>query len=185
MKYLVLMFLVFMMQNMASQNVLDTPPVIPTLSDFSPQVGDYYDDYIIIPIYTEAWYTKALLEAYNETNKRVLAINAVNIADLLAVSKLPNVNQTIHIINYTKLCDGFLNPLSHEKTKCIKKRDYLIEAARIANRVVNKKTSYKLNNGVIDQIGEKYLSIINTIQYELELMEIENDKRSVFRLIFD
>ncbi|MEM9001369.1 MAG: hypothetical protein AAGB24_13985 [Bacteroidota bacterium] len=165
--------------------ILDTPPVIPSPEDLTPRPGDYLDPAIIVPVYTEAWATAAALEAYQHTNTEVLKMAGVNAIEYLSREWLPSYANPILSLNYTDLCDHFYVPFSSERIKCQTKRAYLIEAARIANELVNWPTSERVNNGVIDQIGVKYTNIINTITYELELMEIERDKRSLARMILD
>lgn len=67
----------------------------------------------------------------------------------------------------------------------MQKRDYILEAARVANVVMNTPVQYTMSNGQLDILLQKYIAIIHRCEQELEQMKIERDKRTFIRNLLE
>ncbi|MBQ4820591.1 hypothetical protein [Aquimarina sp. MMG016] len=83
----------------------------------------------------------------------------------------------INYIDYETMCNNYINPF--KRSKCTDRYNYLKNAhITVATFLVANRTTLPMNNGINDQIREKYVSITNTILTELEIMKKEAEKNA-------
>jgi|GEM_PF-6919239 len=182
-----LMFLIFFSAsiNIYSQTKIDgvdiLPPDLPDLSGFKPTGFDqYYDINSAGQIFIEAWLMKNIENQHGKGHSEVLKMIPVLAAEVAAIAPLNRVNKQIYTISYTTLCNNFVGgALNRKQQLCIAKRDYIIEASRVVTELINKGTRFPVNNGIADQINQRYTEITNMLNYELAQMQLEKERRSV------
>ncbi|GAA4277189.1 hypothetical protein [Aquimarina mytili] len=93
----------------------------------------------------------------------------------------PFSSTRIDYIRYRNMCNAYLNPF--KKRKCTNRFNYLKEAHTQVMDLMKVHTSSQINQGVKEQIVEKYASITNTIFNELEQMKIQAEKNRFSRFL--
>ncbi len=79
------------------------------------------------------------------------------------------------------ICMGYLGLKS--RSDCYNKKNYLMYAHKTMLYFLMTTTVNRVNNGVMEQINEKYVSITNTIYKELEAMKRESERKILYRLL--
>jgi len=98
-------------------------------------------------------------------------------------NNLDNIGNGIDELSYNELCNGGYIYF-FKKEACDRKKKFLINSANILEKLVSLNTENRINNGVKSLIFEKYIATISLIQFELNIMSRENEKRKLFKGIF-
>ncbi len=91
----------------------------------------------------------------------------------------PMTSAFINYLDYSSMCNDYLNPFS--KAKCTNKYNYLKNAHQKILQLVSTPLLNKMNNGVREQIMEKYTHITNTILGELEMLKYKAEKDNFYK----
>ncbi len=150
--------------------------------------GFYLDPATAAVMIVERQSTEKAKDEYVKTNRevRLLAIPAA--LENASRTRIGIVSQQVFPLTYINVCSDFWPPApipSNKRTICQKKYEFLRDTEQLIRDLVNSGTRWRINRGVRAQIMEEYTSIMNKIEYELELMQIEKDKRSLVRTIFN
>lgn len=84
----------------------------------------------------------------------------------------------INYFKYDKMCSSYLNPF--KKSKCRNRYNYLKNAHQKILELVSIPAMNSVNNGVREQITQKYTHITNMILKELEMMKIKAEKDNFY-----
>ncbi len=162
-----------------------TKPDIPDFASmFALRLGDYIDPATAAITYIEAWMVQNVNASHDKTAREFTAMAATALVEHNSRENVNPVRQEILPLNYRGLCDGFIGGgLNRKKKVCDAKRAYILKASKVVNDFVYAGTRYKVHNGIVDQIGEKYTAIINNLRYELRQMEIEKERRGIMARI--
>lgn len=147
----------------------------------------YYDDKVTAVVTgIEAWVTHDLARIHGKTSDEFRKIVTTALWESLAMGRINPVRQELFPPNYTGLCDGFIGgTLNIKQQRCTAKLNYILEASRVVNLLVYAGTKNDVNNGVIDQIEEKYTATINILRLELGKMEIEKERRGIIEQLIN
>lgn len=146
----------------------------------------YLDPAALAVMTVERISTEEAKKGYQETNKEVRKLMIPALLENASRAKMGLVAQTVFPLTYINVCSDYWNPLKmRQKQLCDRKYQYLVESERIVRNFINTSTRYRINRGVRRQIMVEYSDIMNRIEYELELMQIEKDKRSLTRTLFN
>jgi hypothetical protein len=147
----------------------------------------YLDPATALVMIVERQSTEKAKNGYVNTNKEVRKLAIPALLENASRAKLPIVAQQVFPLTYINVCSDYRwNPLlSRQKKLCDRKYAFLRDSERLIREFVNSGTRWRINRGVRSQIMEEYTDIMNKIEYELELMKIEKDKRSLARTIFN
>jgi len=187
MKYIFFLISVTLHLTLTSQPSSFLPPEMPT--DFSFLIpnpwGEYYDSNSAGHLFVEAWWMKNVENEHNNGHLEILKMMPVLFAEISAMGPLNRVNKQINAISYITLCDNFVGgALNRKKKLCIEKRDYIIKASKVVTDLINNGTRFPVNNGIEDQINQRYTEIINMLNDELNKMQLEKERRSVVERLF-
>jgi len=119
---------------------------------------------------------KALKVAKGKTKTDYGTIGGVGTALKTSTSWLGTPTAWIDFDLYEDLCSGYKSP--GKKTLCNARKDYLQASYETVLDLVSVSTKEKINNGVIEQIWEKYASICNLILKDLDRMRKEAEETS-------
>ncbi|WP_340200110.1 hypothetical protein [Ascidiimonas sp. W6] len=158
------------------------------LSTIQAQVP-YADPVTAATMLLEQYEADRAKKAYERTNKEVKKLEIPAFMENASRAKMTFVLPTVFPLSpkYATICNGFytINPKYRPRDLCLRRFNFLRKSEEMVRGWVNTPTRYRLNRGVRAQIMEEYTEIINTIEYELDLMMIESDKRSLSRILFN
>ncbi len=164
------------------------PPPTPDPTDFyyNP-VTEYADPGNYAATFVESWMTTNVRKMRWNSHLEFLR-NIVPTAVMENEARgwvEPHQRIGITAASYTSLCDGFFGgALNSEKRACDKKLAFLVKSAIVVNDLIDAGTRYKVNNGIRDQIHEKYFAIVHRLHLELTEMEVEKTKRGLIQTLF-
>lgn len=145
----------------------------------------YLDPATAVVMLVERESTEKAKDGYVDTNREVRQLAIPAALENASRANLGFVAQQVFPLTYINVCSDYWNPLSRQKKLCDRRYQFLVESERMVRNFVNAGTRWRINRGVRAQIMEEYTDIMNKIEYELELMKIEKDKRSLVRSIFN
>lgn len=134
--------------------------------------GPYYDSTGMWVRFLELGAAKNLESAVKKTSLEYAKVTLVNMKEKSSRSRHnfdSKGSAFIKYKDYKNVCNYYWNPFN--KRKCQNKFNYLTSAHKQVLRIMKFNTYSYVNEGVKEQIGEKYTAITHAILRELEEMK--------------